>query len=456
VHRYSQKNARLVETIDRGDTSLVVAPGGRHFGLLPYSGPIEIRSIARTPAGAAVLSSQSVSVPLPNWGIAALAPSGRTIAIVHGPQLSLIDVSGASAGGFALQQDWGLCVGASFSASGATLWLSFKATGHNRIVGIDVATSTPLGVLRVGSEATPSHLHRVHPRDEEVLVECSASDNEVALARRDGNTIALVGQESYPEGVVALGIDAKGGWYRTDRGGLTRASQGGFAMDRQTWSRPEWLDEDAEPEVVFTGIGGMLGDGPLTLMTYDVDPNLPQQYWHRLYDTALDAVLEMEIELDADGERCRRQDGLAEDLVILTYENEYVVLDWAAWLRVPEPTAPSVPIPRAGVFVSDASHHPEVASEDEAVLRLWMLIYGSGEVRCTERPVDDELSRSDVEKGSEWRGWLTEHPNGALEITLRSAWGPRSFQGRHDSEGLLLAQVAPSPLDVYRFEYRKE
>lgn len=146
----------------------------------------------------------------------------------------------------------------------------------------------------------------------------------------------------------------------------------------------------------------------------------------------------------------------AEDVVILTYENEYVVLDWAPWLRVPEPSATNVPVPRDGVFVSDPTHHPGASSEDSAKLRLWMVIYGTGEVRCTARPEDDELSRSDVEKGAEWRAILTEHANGALEITLRSAWGPRAFQGRHDAEGLMLAQVAPAPVDVYRFEYRKD
>lgn len=455
MHRYSQKNASLIEKIDRGDTLLFVAPGAWHFGLLPYAGPLEIRSITRTPAGV-VLSSYSVPVPVPNWGMAALAPSGRLVAIVHGPRCSLIDASGANVGGFALNQNWGLCVSVSFSASGSTLWLSFEGSNDNRIVGVDVATSMQLGVLYVAGEATRQHLHRVHPREEVIIVEWSATDNDVAIARRDGNTITLLGQKGYPAGVVVLGMDALGGWYRTDRGVLTRALSGGFTKDKQVWSRPEWMDEDAEPEVVFTGVGGMLGDKPLTLMTYDVDASEPQEYWHRLYDDALDPVLEMEIELDAEGERCRRQDGLAEDLVILTYENEYVVLDWAPWLRVPEPTAPNVPVPRDGVFVSDATHHPESSSEDSAKLRLWMVIYGTGEVRCMARPEDDELSRSDVEKGAEWRGILTEHTNGALEITLRSAWGSRAFQGRNDAEGLLLAQVAPPPVDVYRFEHRKD
>jgi hypothetical protein len=455
MHRYSQKSAKLVETIDRGDSLLVVAPGGSHFGLLPYAGPIELRSITRTVAGEVVLSSRSVPVPVPNWGIAAIAPNGQLVAIVHSGHCSLVDGSGASVGGVALQQAWGLCVSVSFSASGSTLWLSFEGTGDNRIVGVDVATSTPLGVVHVASEATRSHLHRVHPRDEALLVQWSATDNDVALARRDGNTITLVGQKSYPAGIAVLGIDAAGGWYRTERGMLTRASSGGFTRDKQTLSRPEWMDEDVEPEVVFTGIGGMLNDGPLTLMTYDVEPSQPQEYWHRLYDIALDPVLEMDIELDADGERCRRQDGLAEDLVILTYENAYVVLDWAPWLRVPEPTA-SAPIPRGGVFVSDPTHHPDATSEESARLRLWMVIYGTGEVRCTVQPADDELSRSEIEKRSEWRGMLTEHANGALAITVRSAWGLRVFQGKHDSEGLLLAQVAPPPLDVYRFEHRKD
>lgn len=455
MHRYSQKSATLVETIDRGDTLLVVAPGGWHFGLLPYAGPMEIRSITRT-SGVVALSSQSVPVPVPNWGIAAVAPSGRLVAIVHTGDCSLIDASGAKVGGVALPQSWGLCVCVSFSASGATLWLSFEGTSDNRIVGVDVATSAPLGILYVASEATRSHLHRVHPREEAILMQWSATDNDVALARRDANTITLAGQKSYPAGMVVLGVDAAGGWYRTERGLLTRASGSGFARDKETLSRPEWMDEDLEPEVVFTGIGSMLGDGPLTLMTYDVEPSQPQEYWHRLYDIALDPVLEMDIELDADGERCRRQDGLAEDLVILTYENEYVVLDWAPWLRVPEPTATSVPIPRDSVFVSDLTHHPDAASEDSAKLRAWMVIYSSGEVRCTMRPEDEELVRADVETASEWRGILNEHPNGRVEIALRSAWGPRVFQGRNDADGLLLAQVVPPPLDVYRFEARKD
>lgn len=454
MHRHPKKSAKLVETIDRGDSLLLVAPGGWHFGLLPYSGPIEIRSIARTPDGLAILSAQSV--PLPNhWGIAALAPSGRLIAVITGRDCSLIDVSGTRVGGCALNQNWGQCASVSFSASGSTLWLSFEGSRDNRIVAVDVASSTPLGILYIAGEATTSHLHRVHPVDEVLLVEWSATDTDVAIVRRDGNAITLVAQKGYPAGLVVLGLDARGGWYRTEPGVLTRALPAGFTMDKQVWSRPEWLDEDVEPQIVFTGIGSMLRDGPLTLMTYDVDASEPQQYWHRLYDEALDPVLEMEIELDADGERCRRQDGLAEDLVILTYENEYVVLDWAPWLRVPTPTT-NVPFPRDGVFASDPTHHPDASSEGSAIRRLWMVIYASGEVRCTVQPEDQELTRSDVEKKAEWRGATTTHSDGNVTITLRSAWGTLAFQGRHDADGLVLAQVAPPPLDVYRFEHRKD
>ncbi|MFZ5895113.1 MAG: hypothetical protein ACOY0T_28895 [Myxococcota bacterium] len=455
MHRYSQKSATLVETIDRGDSLLLVAPGGWHFGLLPYKGPIEIRSIMRTQDGVATLSSRSV--PLPNhWGIAALAPSGQLVAIVTGPDCSLIDASGTRVGGCALSKNWGQCAAVSFSASGATLWLSFEGAGDNRVAAVDVATSTLLGMLSIPSESTTSHLHRVHPRDEVLLMESSATDTDLSLVRRDGNTIVLVAHKGYAAGVVALGMDATGASYRTERGVLTRALPGGFTMDKQTFSRPEWMDEDVEPQIAFTGIGSMLGNGALTLMTYDVDPNEPQEFWHRLYDEALDPVLEMEIELDADGERCRRQDGLAEDLVILTYENEYVVLDWGPWLRVPEPTATNVPLATDGVFVSDPTHHPEASSEDSAILRLWMIVYPSGEVRCTARPQDEELTRSDVEKKAEWRGPLRTGADGKLEIALRSAWGTRGLQGRNDADGLVLAQVGPPPLDVYRFEHRKD